>query len=130
MGITSRWKSWLRYFNERRRSKRMRIPLMAIYPNGGKPGGHEVKNAGLDGAWIATAERWYPGTIVSMVLRYDPHYLEVAQIAGRPDGAMTLRARVLRLDAEGVGVEFVFLKPEERRRFARFLDGAQVKGQK
>jgi hypothetical protein len=108
----------------------MKVPVVALFQNGGAPKAHPVKDVTADGAYVVTSERWYAGTIVSMMFQYDPHYTAVAHIAGEPHAAVRMRARTMRAGDDGVGVRFVYLNQQERKRFRRFLAGAQVRGQK
>ena len=45
--------------------------VQALYTNGGPVESHVVKDVTKKGAMIETDDRWYPGTIVDMTLRYD-----------------------------------------------------------
>ncbi len=108
----------------------MLIPLVAVYSNGGAPRPRQLKNVSLAGALLLTEDRWYPGTIVSMALQYDPYYLAVASIAGQPGDSVHVRGRVMRTGLDGVGVRFVYLNQQERRRVEEFLAGAEVRGEK
>ncbi len=106
----------------------MVIPLVAVYANGGAPRRRPVKNVNRSGAWIETPDRWYPGTIVSMMFQYDPHYLQVARIAGDPAASIRMRAKVLRTEPAGIAVRFVYVDPQERGRFQKLLAGSEVRG--
>jgi hypothetical protein len=130
MAISQRVREWFQDSNERRQYERMLIPVVALISNGGAPQTSAVTNVSPKGAYVRTGEQWYPGTIVSMVFRYDPFYLEVAEIAGDPEASMPMRARVRHSRKDGVGVEFVYLNQRERGRFEKFLAGAQVRGEK
>ena len=89
-----------------------------------------VKDVSLGGAYLVTPQRWYPGTIVTMSFRYDSAYVQVARIQGNESASVQMRAKVLRAGPDGVGVKFVYLNKQERFRFERFLDGAQVREMK
>jgi len=90
--------------------------LVAMYTNGGQAQSHKVRQVSPAGAYIVTGDRWYPGTIVNMVLR-------------EPLGAsIRMRARLTEPGEDGVGVRFVYLNSQERRRFERFLLDARPQG--
>ena len=105
----------------------MLIPVIAYYWNGAAPEGHQVKSVSPAGAYVVTSEKWYPGTIVSMMFQYDPYYLKVANIDGNPKASLTMRAKIMRVGPDGVGVKFVYLNSGERREFTKFLEGAHVR---
>ena len=108
----------------------MTVPVMALFHTGGAPQAYPIKDMTADGAYIVTPERWYPGTIVNLVLQYDPRYTQVAEINGQPQATVRMRGRMLRAGPDGVGLEFVYLNEWERQRLREFLAGAQVRGQK
>jgi hypothetical protein len=108
----------------------MKVPVVALFHNGGAPQAYPVKDVTADGAYLVTPERWYPGTIVSLVLQYDPCYTQVAETNGRPEAIVRMRGRMLRSGPDGVGLSFVYLNELERQRLRDFLAGAQVRGQK
>jgi hypothetical protein len=129
MAMWATLKRWMAS-EERRQEDRMKVPLVALFQNGGAPKPHPVKDVTAKGAYIVTNERWYAGTIVNMMLHYDPFYTQVAEIAGRPGAAIRMRARLMRSSEDGIGVQFVYLSRQERELFREFLAGAQVRGKK
>ncbi len=106
----------------------MQIPLVAFFWNGSVPECYEVKRVTPEGAYVVTNDKWYPGTIVTMTFQYDPYYLRVAPINGNGEASIRLRAKIVHSGEDGVGVRFVFLNRDERRRFEDFLSGAEVRG--
>ena len=106
----------------------MQIPVVAFYWSGGVPSRYEVKSVSAAGAYIFTQDRWYPGTIVAMNLQYDPYYLRVAKIAGNGKASIRMQAKIVRFGSDGVEVRFVYLNKQQRRRFEKFLRGAEVRG--
>jgi hypothetical protein len=128
--VNGRIKSWLERLVDRRECPRMLIPLIAHYWNGDAPEGHPVKSVSATGAYILTGEKWYRGTIVKMTFQYDPYYLKIAKVAGDPNAALVMRAKVVRFGPDGVGVRFVYLSKEERERFEKFLAAAKVQGER
>jgi Flp pilus assembly protein TadG len=90
------------------------------YWDGSAPEGRQIHDISESGAYICTPERWYPGTIIRLVLQRNP-------AAVGKDGAMVptvsicIPARVARHGSDGVGVEFVFNNKREEERFRTFL---------
>jgi hypothetical protein len=120
-------KKFMERFLDRRECPRMLIPVIAYYWNGAAPEGHQVKSVSPAGAYVVTSEKWYPGTIVSMMFQYAPYYLKVADIDGNAKASLTMRAKIMRVGPDGVGVKFVYLNGAERRHFEKFLAGAHVR---
>ena len=88
-------------WRDKRSGSRQRSPtLVAYFSEGGKSEPHRVRDASPSGLYLLTEHRWYPGTIVTMTLQ--------APRPSESDGpqAITLRARVVRMAADGVGFAF------------------------
>ena len=105
----------------------MLIPVVAYFWSGGVPTEYKVKGVSPGGAYIVTDEKWYRGTIMSVMFQYDPYYLKVASINGNSSAALQVRTKVVRSGPDGVGVQFLFLNKQERERFESFLAGAKVR---
>jgi Flp pilus assembly protein TadG len=71
----------------------------------------------LTGAYLRTPERWYPGTIVKIVLKSNE--------AGTDAGVQSIevRCKVVRHGPDGVGLQFISYEPAERKGLHRFLAG-------
>jgi hypothetical protein len=112
--IVSPKKNWLqRWWDmdsaEKRSSPRETLPsIVAFYFSGGAPVPHGLRNISLDGAFVYTDERWFPGTIVRMTLA---DHREPS--ASR---SITLNAMVVRSENDGVGFQFFFMKEKNQRR--------------
>ena len=106
----------------------MQIPLIAFFWNGGVPKLCAVRKVDLKGACVVTDDKWYPGTILTMMLQYDPYYLQVAPITGDVKDCIRLRAKILRFGEDGMATRFIFPNDTVRRRFEGFLAGAEVRG--
>lgn len=128
MRIRRWWDRFLGKLTVGRKNSPMSIPLVVVYSYAGTPEPHPVKEVDREGAFVVTKDTWYPGTIVTMVFQYDPNYLQVVQIAGNPKAALEMRAKLMRFEPDGVGVRFLYLNKQERRRFKSFLEGAEVRG--
>jgi hypothetical protein len=75
--------------------------LMAYYFNGGPPQSHILGDLSASGFYLLTQERWAPGSIVQMTLQR-------TETDGQdPADSISVLAKVVRSDAEGVGFQFV-----------------------
>ena len=85
----------------RRRGERIALPgLVAFYFTGGAPKPHEIVNISTSGLYLRSKEQWYPNTLVRMTLeRQDAEPDEKKSIS--------VLARVVRIDKDGIGHEFV-----------------------
>jgi Flp pilus assembly protein TadG len=118
-----RIKKWLLQENdeEPRRAPRSREPEVVVYYwDGSAPEGRRLRDISQSGAYIYTTERWYPGTIVRIIL-------QGRQLAAREDGttgpaaSTCIPARVVRHGSDGVAVEFAFRDREEQESLRAFL---------
>jgi hypothetical protein len=96
--------------------------LVAIYSDGGFPRSHEIKQVTMDGAYILTRDRWYPGTIVDLRVQYHPQYIDIARLNGHSSASIGMRGKVVENGKDGVVVDFIYLDKQERYRFKDFLD--------
>src|SRR5438128_1511785 len=97
--------------NHTKRAARYLRPRIAAYWwDGGIPTARQVKDISTTGAFLYTAERWYPGTILTVTLqeeRKDPETDSASSIS--------LPCSVVRHESEGVGVRFMFHKTQDRK---------------
>jgi hypothetical protein len=85
-----------------RRGTRVSGPgLVAFYWSGGNSKPHEVVDISTSGFYLRTRERWIPNTLVRMTFQR-PHLRE-----GNLRQTISILARVVRIDDDGVGHEFV-----------------------
>jgi len=120
MGGLSRWLENGRE-NMKRRAPRFTEPsFMVYYWDGSAPEGHQIRDISASGAYIVTSERWYVGTIVRLFLQ---GYKTVPQPDGRiiPSRSISIPARVTRHGSDGLGVEFIFSSPEEKKTLQAFV---------
>lgn len=111
--------AWIEALKDRRECARMSVPLVAYYWTGGVPQAFEVKVVSPVGAYLVTSDRWRPGTVVRLIFQYSAVFS-----AGSPGGeeAMQMvRARIVRIGVDGVGVRLVYLNKQERKSFRQFL---------
>src|SRR5262249_14887044 len=117
MQILSRLKEWMQS-SERRRAERIFEPgTVAFYWDGSVPVPRDIRDISLTGAYLCTPERWYPETIVKIVLK-----------STRPDNdaaakSLEVACRVVRHGPDGVGLQFISYKANERKGLNRFLTG-------
>ncbi|MGD1071956.1 MAG: TadE/TadG family type IV pilus assembly protein [Bryobacteraceae bacterium] len=99
--------------------------VVVHYWDGSAPEGRYLRDISQAGAYIYTPERWYPGTIVRIVLQ---GYRRAEREDGTTAPAATacVHARVVRHGPDGVGVEFAFRDKAESSTFKKFLAGLSV----
>jgi hypothetical protein len=90
--------------------------LIAHYWTGGAPTPRRVSDVSVDGAFIEGPEKWYPGTVVTLILQLGS--------AGGRLSPYTIRAAVVRSARDGFGVQFLFADRDERAEFQKFLQHA------
>jgi hypothetical protein len=92
--------------------------LVTYFWNGATPIPREVRQIGLGGAVIVAPERFYPGTLIQLVLE--------DRASRQGDGAskphICVYAMALRAVEDGFSVAFPSRDPAERRRLRRFLE--------
>lgn len=118
----ARVKRWLLHENEdSRRALRVAQPRIVVhYWDGSAPGGREVRDMNEFGAFICTTERWYPGTIVRILLQGQRMTVE-ADGPRRPSASICVASRVIRHEDDGIAVEFVYRNKKERQEFRDFM---------
>ena len=119
IGKMKRW--LLQESTEPRRAPRTLQPEIIVhYWDGSAPEGRQLRDISPTGAYIYTRERWYPGTIIRIIL-------QGYQTIIRPDGtsgprtSICVPAQVVRQGADGVAVEFALRNHEEEEKLAEFL---------
>lgn len=124
-------RSWIaRLLSGDRRSAERHVspPLVAYYWDGAMPVAHPVRDISAAGLYLLTKERWYPGTLLMMRLQRTDN----SGTDGNPDRSIAVESMVIRFDADGVGLGFVFpdsrdsreaqglAEPADRKALARF----------
>ena len=115
--------------SESRRASRAFEPKVVVYYwDGSVPAGHQLRDVSPTGAYLYTSERWYPGTIIRLLLqRKDIQGKDTPSTGG--DTAMgapssaSIPARVLRHGSDGVAVEFLFRNSEDRQLLESLIAG-------
>lgn len=104
-------KSWLARWLEPpdpRYSQRESLPwIVAYFFNGGAPTPNTIRDISLDGMFLYTSERWYPGTVIRVTLSDRRLPSAVRSIA--------VNAMAVRSDEDGVGLCFIFEEEKPRK---------------
>lgn len=93
-----------------------RIPepgVVVYYWDGATPSGRQLRDISLTGAYLYTPERWYPGTVVRLLIQ--PRESSPADAGEPPPGSVSLQARVVWHGADGMALEFLFHGPADRK---------------
>lgn len=112
-----------------RRAPREAAPgLAAYYWNGSAPEPHGIRDISSSGLYVVTEERWYPGTLVLMILQQTDKGEEMAE------RSIAVLSRAVRWGQDGVGLQFVLAEDKtgkqadaasalgaDRKEFERFL---------
>jgi uncharacterized membrane protein (UPF0127 family) len=118
-----KWLSaWIASLKDRREYRRLSVPLVAYYWNGGAARACQVNAVSPVGAYIVTPDRWYPGTILRLTFQHAKAHV------GGAETAVMVRAKLVRCGPDGVGVRLIYLNQAERRNFDKFLAAALVRG--
>jgi uncharacterized membrane protein (UPF0127 family) len=96
--------------------------LAAYYWTGGASVGHNVKDISATGLYLVTEERWYPGTLVLMVLTKTENGEESTE------RSISVQSRAVRWGNDGVGLQFVLSGGKKTRQSDTLLvDGIDKK---
>ena len=120
MDVGSRIRAWIARALDQRRSVRRSVPLQAYYWYGGLTRPHEIREISATGAYVITDAKWYAGTIINMTLQPRRDY---SSNGHGPDDTRVIAGRVIRLEPEGMAVEFLHEDEAHRRDFEAFLAG-------
>ena len=103
------WLNWLTAEDqERRKALRLDlVQLVAYYWDGAQPMSHPVRDVSTIGFFLVTEQRWYMGTVLGVTLQRT----DVDE--DDPDRAISINAKVVRLEPDGVA--FKFLLPESEK---------------
>jgi hypothetical protein len=99
---------------ELRAAPRIQEPGVVVYYwDGATPSGRQLRDISLTGAYLYTHERWYPGTVVRLLIQ--PKESPPADGSNPPPGSVSLQARVVWHGPDGMALEFLFQGPDERK---------------
>lgn len=100
-----KWPRWI-VKREARFEKRQALPQALVhYWDGGMSRTCSLRNISLSGMYIEAGDRWFPNTIIKVMLEARPARRD-KQGKGRAV-AICVLAKVVRADSSGVGLEFV-----------------------
>ena len=122
-------KNWLERWwspDPRRAPRQPAHGLAAYFWDGGAPQSHGIRDISNSGIYLVTEARWYPGTLVMMILQRTDGGAEIGE------RSITVQTRAVRWGQDGVGMQFVLPKaqgqdapdvatPKELERFLRKL---------
>jgi Flp pilus assembly protein TadG len=124
IGRMRRW--LLQETKEPRRAARSTEPEVVVYYwDGSSPEGRQLRDISHSGAYIYTPERWYPGTIIRIILQGYRTAVREDGTTG-PAASACIPARVVRHGSDGVAVEFAFRDTEEEKTLRTFLAAIPV----
>lgn len=108
--------------HHQRKSPRYLAPrLIAYFWDGGPPAAHRIRDVSLTGMYLLTAQRWYPGTVLTLTLQ------RTDKDENGKKKSIAVRARVVRSMDDGVALQFVVPKAEEVRHLERYIaEGAEI----
>jgi len=78
----------------------------------------------VDGAYLEAPDKWYPGTVITLILQLGSARPASPDEESPTDGELSpcaIRAVVVRSAPDGFGVEFLFGNDDERIGFGQFL---------
>ena len=122
IGKMKGWLAWEEEEEPRRGPRNIHPEILVYYWDGSAPEGRRVHDISLSGAYICTPERWYPGTIIRLILQKGRR----ADGAMAPSASICVPARVVRHGSDGVAVEFVFRNRQEEDSLRTFLAALPV----
>jgi Flp pilus assembly protein TadG len=104
------------------------------YWDGSVPAGHQLRDVSPTGAYLYTSERWYPGTIIRLLLQEEHETANggdtlagTAATATAGPVSASITAKVVRHGSDGVAVEFLFRSSEDRRLLEKLIAGRDGK---
>lgn len=115
-GVMSAGKSWFeRLWSKdkvkRRAERKAGPPLIAHYWTGAAPAGQGIQDISATGLYLQTEQRWYPGTIVKIVLQRT----NTDDSEEGTEDSISVQAKAVRMDSNGVGFAFVLEKAQPVR---------------
>jgi Flp pilus assembly protein TadG len=103
-----------------RAPRQVQPEIVVHYWDGAAPEGRGLRDISETGVYILTAEQWYPGTIIRIILQ---GHRATAKADGTavPAPSICVPAQVVRQGDDGVAMEFVFRNKQEKEKFREFL---------
>jgi Flp pilus assembly protein TadG len=112
---------------DRRRAPRRRVAVRAFYWDGVNSAPHDVRDISAVGAYIVTDMKWYSGTLLDLIIEPGVAHSSNGQ---RPPLSHRMSCKVVRVEADGIGVEFLHHDKKQRRNFAHLLGKMAIEGSK
>jgi hypothetical protein len=101
MKSVNRWLGLLSSRERRKAPRREVLNLVAHYWDGAAPLAHHIRDISLTGLYLMTEQRWYPGTLVRILLQ------KTGVAEADPDRSIMVNAKVIRAGTDGVGLALV-----------------------
>jgi hypothetical protein len=115
------WFEELMARNQRKSPRYLAPRLVAFFFDGGPPAPHCIRDVSLTGMYLLTAQRWYPGTVLTVILQ------RTDKVETGAKKSIAVQARVIRSMDDGVALRFVVPKAEEARNLERYIaEGAEI----
>jgi hypothetical protein len=115
------WFEELMARNQRKSPRYLAPRLVAFFFDGGPPAPHCIRDVSLTGMYLLTAQRWYPGTVLTMILQ------RTDKVETGATKSIAVQARVIRSMDDGVALRFVLHKAEEAKHLERYIaEGAEI----
>lgn len=115
LGRLARW--LLRPVKQSRALRYAQPDLLAYYWDGSVPLSREIRDISLSGAYLYTNERWYPGTLIRLILRRKQADADQSTLRE----SIRVLCQVVRVDAQGMGVRFIAPDRKTRKALKRFM---------
>jgi hypothetical protein len=109
---------------ELRNTTRIQEPGVVVYYwDGATPSGRQLRDISLTGAYLYTPERWFPGTVVRLLIQ--PTEADPTDAGNPSPGSVSLQARVVWQGPDGMALEFLFYGPADRKILEEFVARSQ-----
>jgi PilZ domain len=106
--------------SELRNATRIQEPGVVVYYwDGATPSGRQLRDISLTGAYLYTPERWFPGTVVRLLIQ--PAASEPTDAGNPSPGSVSLQARLVWHGPDGIALEFLFHGPADRKILEEFV---------
>jgi hypothetical protein len=95
------------FSKNRRRARRHESPRLVGYLwTGGNSGPNQVRDVSKTGLFLVTNDRWYPGTLVRLVVQTSDAAEGRNEDKEAADRSISVQSKVVRHTEDGLGLEF------------------------
>jgi Flp pilus assembly protein TadG len=115
-------REWLTGSGEQRRGTRFTPAMVAHYWSGEQAKPYPVRDISASGLFVESTHSWGVGTSLQLHLR------EADEQSASPPPKMSVLASIVRREADGLGMEFMFENPKEQRQFDAYLTSVRRRG--